>query len=388
MYIERFAKSLVSRGHEVEVIHDTDGYRVLSGSDPDPAPQTNKDGYVVHRLRSRSPLLSCLAVQQTGRPASHGARLKELLSDRFDVIHYHNVSLVGGPGTWAMGSGIKLHTAHEHWLVCPTHVLWRHDRELCDGRECLRCSMHYRRPPQLWRSTGHVDRMARHVDAFLTFSQSAADNHRRFGFRHPMRVVPSFLPDVPPLPDADLSGAKRPFFLCVGRLEKIKGFDQVIRAMKGRPADLLIAGTGDDEASLREAARDLGNVIFLGRKTPDELRLLYRDALALVTPSRCYEVFPLVVLEAFREGTPIVARNLGPFPEIVEATGAGLLFDDDEGLGRALDRMTGDTALRHDMGQRAVRGFRDKWSETVALESHFELISEIEARKSVDRKAR
>ncbi|HEU0221820.1 MAG TPA: hypothetical protein VFR34_06355, partial [Paracoccaceae bacterium] len=33
-------------------------------------------------------------------------------------------------------------------------------------------------------------------------------------------------------------------------------------------------------------------------------------------PSRCYEVFPMVVLEAFREGTPIVARDLGPYPEI------------------------------------------------------------------------
>lgn len=380
MYIERFARSLVSHGHEVEVIHDTDGYRVLSGTDPDPAPRIEKDGFTVHRLRSRSPLLSSLAIQQTGRPASHGVRLKKLLADRFDVIHYHNISLVGGPGAWAMGSGIKLHTAHEHWLVCPTHVLWRHDRELCDGRECLRCSMNYRRPPQLWRSTGLIDRMARHVDAFLTFSQSAADNHRRFGFRHPMRVVPSFLPDAPPLSEQTPPEATRPFFLCVGRLEKIKGFDQVIRAMKNRPTDLLIAGTGDEETALRETAKGLENVIFLGRKTPDELRLLYRDALALVTPSRCYEVFPLVVLEAFREGTPIVARNLGPFPEIVDATSAGLLFDNDRDLGRALDRMTDDTAMRSEMGLHASRSFDSKWSEKVALQSYFDLISEIGTR--------
>ena len=39
-----------------------------------------------------------------------------------------------------LGDGIKLYTAHEHWLVCPMHVLWRHGRELCTGRQCLRCS--------------------------------------------------------------------------------------------------------------------------------------------------------------------------------------------------------------------------------------------------------
>ena len=195
IYVQRLAKSLAARGHDIEVIHDTDGYRVLSDNDPEPETHVQREGITIHRLRSRAPKLAALAVQQTGRPILHKARLKKLLASRFDVIHYHNISLVGGPGVWEIGSAIKLHTAHEHWMVCPTHVLWRYNRELCDARHCLKCALSYRRPPQLWRQTGLIDRMAPHVDAFLTFSQSTADNHRRFGFRHPIEIVPSFLPE-------------------------------------------------------------------------------------------------------------------------------------------------------------------------------------------------
>ena len=62
---------------------------------------------------------------------------------------------IGGPGCSRYGGdAVKLYMAHEHWLVCPTHVLWRHGRELCTGRECLRCTLRYQRPPQLWRYTG------------------------------------------------------------------------------------------------------------------------------------------------------------------------------------------------------------------------------------------
>jgi hypothetical protein len=46
----------------------------------------------------------------------------QILETGFDVIHYHNISLVGGPTILAYGQGIKLYTMHEYWLVCPTHV--------------------------------------------------------------------------------------------------------------------------------------------------------------------------------------------------------------------------------------------------------------------------
>ena len=71
-YVRRLAHALARRGHRVEVIHDADAYRVLGGS-ADPAPPDEPPGVTVHTLRSRTPVLSCLATQQLGRPLVHGA---------------------------------------------------------------------------------------------------------------------------------------------------------------------------------------------------------------------------------------------------------------------------------------------------------------------------
>lgn len=370
IYVQRLAGALHARGHHVEVIHDTDGYRMLAGHDPAPGPEAP---FPVHQLRSDRPAWAALKVQQTGRPSAHKAQLQALLGDRFDVIHYHNVSLVGGPGVWALGQGVKLHTAHEHWLVCPTHILWKNNTRICDRKTCLSCVLRAGRPPQLWRMTGLLEREARHVDAFLTLSQSAADNHARFGFSPPIQVAPSFLPDDPD-PQYRPHGLSRPFVLFVGRLEKIKGLQDVIPQMAGLPFDLVVAGDGDYADTLKALANGAPNIRFLGRQSLPQLRSLYRDALAVVTPSRCYEVFPLVVLEAFREGTPIIARDLGPYPEIVKATGGGLLFTDATSLKAALHKLAAAPDLARLMGQKALAAFQANWTEDAALEAYFAII--------------
>ena len=113
--------------------------------------------------------------------------------ERFDVTHFHNVSLVGGPGVLAYGGGVKLYTTHEHWLVCPMHTLWRLDREPCERPTCLRCTLAYRRPPQLWRYTGLLKRGIEHIDMFLAPSQFTLEAHRARGFRGPMMRLPLLL---------------------------------------------------------------------------------------------------------------------------------------------------------------------------------------------------
>ena len=82
------------------------------------------------------------------------------------------------------------------------------------------------RPPQSWRATGLLDRQARHIDRFLMLSKSAMQNHMNFGFKHPMTLLPSFLPDSPPLP-VQPPIHDRPFFFFAGRLEVIKGLQDV-----------------------------------------------------------------------------------------------------------------------------------------------------------------
>ncbi|MGD9809895.1 MAG: glycosyltransferase family 4 protein [Sphingobium sp.] len=387
-YVKSFAHALSRAGCEVEVVYCDDGWRVLSGqsSDPPPAePIDDGDGVLVNRVSSGWAMGSVLAMQQFGRPLLQKKALEKALSRDFDVIHYHNISLAGGPGVLGIGDAIKLYTAHEHWLVCANHVLWRHKRELCDGRECTRCSLAHRRPPPLWRATGLLERESRHVDEFIALSESVAANHKAFGFARDMRLMASFLPDAEAgaAPDIAPHDHPRPYYLMVGRLETIKGMQDVVPlfAKADFPADLLIAGSGPMEEELRSLAGGSANVHFLGQVDPVRLPALYRGARALITPSRCYEVFPMVALEAFREGTPIIARDLGPYPQIVRESGAGMLFDDADSLSDALMRLADDDALRAELSANGRTVLAGRWSEATAMRDWLALVAEIAERR-------
>jgi len=383
-YVRQLSKILGSSGHEVDVIHDLDAFRILS-KESETAATDQYPGVTIHGMGSRLPRLSCLATHQFARPVFHGSKIRRILDERKpDIIHFHNVSLVGGPGVLAYGDAMKIYTAHEHWLVCPTHVLWRNNRELCDEKRCLKCSLIHKRPPQLWRSTDYLQRKAAEVDQFCSFSEFSVEMHRKFGFKSQMKVLPSFTSDVdfessPPPPE---QSGKKPYFLFVGRLEKIKGVQDIIPVFRDRPdAQLWIIGSGYYEPVLRKLAAGSGNIRFLGQREPGELRSFYTHAVAVLLPSICYEVFPMVVLEAFREGIPVICRDLGPFPEIVRKSGGGLLFASREDLQKSIHHLIRDKAARAAMGKSARKSFVEYWSEPAGMRAYCSLIREIASRR-------
>ena len=389
IYVQQLARALARRGHTVEVVHDVDAF-TIGGGNPELPPAPEPPRVKVHALRSLVPRLATLATHQLGRPTFHARELRSLLAREFDVVHFHNVSLVGGPGLLSYGTGVKLYTAHEHWLVCANHVLWRHGREPCDARECVRCVLRARRPPQLWRSGDWLTDQWRHVDAFLALSEFSAAKHREFGFAPEMTVLPSFLPDDEPVsegsdPDsAAPSDQDVPYFLFVGRLEAIKGLDDVIPRFDRRlGAELWIAGKGADETRLRALA-DGYAVRFLGHLSAHQLRKIYRSARAVIAPSRCFEVFPLVLLEAFREGTPVIARALGPYPELVAESGGGVCFSDTHELDAHLRRFVGDPDHARALGARSRESFRMRWSEAVVIDRYLEFVRDLTARRAQD----
>ena len=381
--IRRLAHALVRRGHEVTVVHDVDTWRTLSGR-PDPAPEPRPNGLEAIGLSSRLGAVSVLLTQQLGRPVVHRAAIERVLARGFDVIQFHNVSQIGGPALLGMGDprAVRLYFAHEHWLVCPTHVLWRHKREPCDARECLRCQIAYRRPPQLWRGTGLLERNLRHVDVFLAASEFSRAKHAEMGFPRPMEVLPYFLPDEGARPGATPRPHERPYFLFVGRLERIKGLDDVLPAFAGPGAyDLVVVGDGTHAAALCRSAAGSPRVRFLGRVDDATLAACYAHALAVLVPSAGYETFGLTVIEAFREGLPVVARAIGPLPEMVESSGGGLVFRTDEELRSALERLAGDPALRADLGAKGREAWATRWSEDVVVPRYLEIVARARATK-------
>ncbi len=375
MYAYRLSNALARRGHEVVVVHSEDAYRALGGAEPT-ATFTHHPGVTVVPLSTAWPLGAATATYLTGRPAFYGRQLERALDGDFDVVHFHNVSLAGGPGVLRHGEGVKLYTTSEHWLVCPMHVLFRYGREPCVEPHCLRCTLALGRPPQLWRYTSLLERSLANVDLFLAPSRFTLEAHRARGFSRPMRHLPHFLP-APETEPAAVTPGGRPYVLFVGRLERLKGVHVLVEAFRGyRGLDLLIAGDGEERPELERRAAGLDHVRFLGHVSQDELDALYWGATALLVPSVGYEVFGLVVLEAFARRTPVVVHDLGALPELVEDSGGGLVYRTQDELVAAIERLRTDPALRDRLGERGRDAVLGLWSEERHLDGYFAAIEE------------
>lgn len=384
VFVQRLSSELARRGHHVEVIHCTDAYRLLAGGEP-VAFREHGSGVIVHALHSPFGPLSPLATQQTGHPLFKSAAIRRVLDQGFDVIHFHNTSLVGGPGLLREGRALKLYSMHEHWLVCPMHVLFRFDRAACTRRTCLACQIAGGRPPQWWRYTGLLRAMTRHVDAFIAASRFSLAKHRQLGLDVPMVHLPYFVPE--PV-DAGAEAARvavdtpQPYFLYLGRLERLKGLQTLIPVFQRYDkAHLLIAGAGSFEPQLRRLSEGADNIRFLGYPTAEQVRALLRGAVALIVPSICFEVFPTVTLEAFSLGTPAIVRNIGGLPEQIEESGGGFVYDSDDELTAAMDRLLADRALRDDLGRRGHAAYRQRWTANAHLSAYLALIDELAARR-------
>jgi glycosyltransferase involved in cell wall biosynthesis len=386
IFVHRLSNELARRGHRVDVIHCIDSYRMLARQGP---ARTYDDhpNVTVHGLESRFGFLSPLATQQTGFPFFKSGRIRQILDQGFDVIHYHNVSLVGGPRILEYGQGVKLYTMHEFWLVCPTHVLFKFNRAVCTQPCCFPCELVHKRPPQWWRYSGLLESAVKHVDAFIAPSRFTRDKHQQMGLDVPIVHLPNFVPAAeatsPTFEGTIGEAPQEPYFLFVGRLEKLKGLQTLIPVFRHyHKARLLIAGRGNGEPWLRRLAANSANIRFLGYVCGRQLQALYRGAVAVMVPSLTFEIFPLVILEAFRERTPVVARNLGGMPEIIEESGGGFVYDTEEELVAVMDLLLADPSHRRELGLQGYQAYQRNWTPEAHLERYFALIREIAATRS------
>jgi len=386
IHVRRLASGLARRGHRVRVVHNPAAYRMLA---PRGTEVGRPDDEGVEVIPAPGGALSTAEAYLVGRSKAATRSLTTLAAD-FDVVHFHNPSLLGGPGALVAGNGLRLYTTHEHWLLCPTHVLYRNNREVCTHKTCVTCTLAYRRPPQLWRYSSLLERSVAHVDALLCPSRFTAELHRASFPDAAIEVLPLPAPEARAEPEGSGRRSGRPYFLYAGRLETIKGIDRLVAAF-GRVtgADLVVAGSG----SLLDKVRDLAGtsaVRFVGRVPEAEVIELCASALAVVVPSVGYETFGGVAIEAMAVGTPAVVRALGPLPEVVEC-GGGLTFDTDDDMVRVMQRLVDDPVEASRLGKEAARVVTERFSEGLFFSRYFDVISrraEATARPSLAQTAR
>ena len=100
---------------------------------------------------------------------------------------------------------------------------------------------------------------------------------------------------------------------------------------------MLIVGTGSYEPSLRRLARGIDHVRFLGFLSSRQLDGYYPNAVSVIVPSLCFDVFVIVIIEAFMHKTPAIVRRIGGMPELIEESSAGFVYETDDELVTAMD---------------------------------------------------
>jgi glycosyltransferase involved in cell wall biosynthesis len=412
------AKWLLARGHRPRVLCID---RLEKGADDEPVASVSDehDGIPVLRLR--------VGVRDPDDPLALSAPHAGLsrffrtlfARQRPDVLHVISGYLLGAPALAAAREAdvFSVLTLLDFWFTCPTLHLVRGDGSLCDGPETLECARclydrrrRYRVPDRLsprlmrlfmrtantMRPFGRViglpemtrsleDRRARMSQTLgspavvLSRTRFLADQYASSGvIDRPIRVIS---------PVADGRAAAKPRenhrgvrFGYLGQINPKKGVDLLIRAFNrlesaGREISLVVRGPvnappGYSGRLARAAAGD-SRITIGGPYDRAELPGLLRGIDVLVVPSRWHENAPVVIVESFAAGVPVIGADVRGISEIVRHDVNGLLFE--QGNWRDLHRQMrrfGDepgllARLRNGIPQ--VRSIDDEMQDLLAI---------------------
>ncbi|MBD2072645.1 glycosyltransferase family 4 protein [Phormidium sp. FACHB-592] len=280
-----------------------------------------------------------MALRTIWSTEAHEIVKQRLSNATYDVVHVQNFFPLISPSVHhaAQAAGVPvIQTLRNYRLLCPNALFFR-DGQVCE--DCLGKSIPY--PGVLHgcyresrtASAAVVAMLTVHrtmstwtnaVDRFIALTEFARQKFIEGGFPAEKIVVkPNFVH-----PDPGIGTGTGGYALYVGRLSVEKGLDTLLAAWErlDQPIPLKIIGDGPLAEQVIEATQRMSSVEWLGRKPMSEVHALMGEAMFLVFPSKWYETFGRVAVEAFAKGTPVVAANIGAIAELVDAGRTGLLF--------------------------------------------------------------
>jgi glycosyltransferase involved in cell wall biosynthesis len=256
-----------------------------------------------------------------------------------DIVHFHNTFPLIGIGAYELFVNARvpiIQTLHNYRLVCAAATHFR------DGRVCDACT-----PSRSWPAiTNRCYRKSavasllvaqmihanlqsglyqRVVDRFLVLTEFAKQRLLATGVASSRITVRpnSLVVDVPTSVSASL-----PYAVFSGRLSHEKGIPLLLEVWSRFPKlPLKIIGGGPllDWARAEIEKRGL-NAECVGNVSRQESLQLVAGASVMVVPSMWFEGMPLVILEAWALGVPVVGSRIGGIAEMLGANERGVSF--------------------------------------------------------------
>jgi glycosyltransferase involved in cell wall biosynthesis len=374
VHVQYLADELVNRGHEVHILHSLDAYYVKRKNPP--KNQEEHEGVYTYPVKTRLNSSSYLAYAFGSSSVVNNEFEKLVKELKPDIVHHHNVSLLGYNVLGKRSDYCNLYTAHDYWLICQQNGLMKSKSEICTGKgvSCLSCTLKYKRTPHLWRHSKNFKKALSDVDIFIAPSDFATKKiSQALGIE--VATLLNFVPR--PKSDSEPTGFSR-FFLYAGVLENQKGLMNLIGVYeticRQLDAKLLIVGQGSLKGKIEEFVKhnQLENkIVVLGRVDQIVLYRLLSDAEALVVPSIWHENCPLIALEAISLGTPVISSDKGGLPEIVEKIDPNLIYHSTDEFKQILLNFSKSKYSKNNI----KLTFEQHFSPEVYLKRYFELLN-------------
>ena len=318
-----------------------------------------------------------------------------LKAERPDVVNVHNLYPFISPA--ALFECKKLNipvimSVHNFRLICPTGLFSR------NGVACEYCAEHknewgcvkFNCENSMFKSIGYASRnwFARKIGAYSRCVDYFACITN---FQRKKLISAGFSPDKISVIPNSIDALSMPkivegtYVAFCGRISSEKGVDLIIEVAKRHPEISFKFAGAIRESSLVENKPK--NVELLGYLTGDQLKRFYHESAFVLMASRCYEGFPVTILEAAQLGKTTLAPNHGGFTEIIgEGDNAiGRLFKpaDVNDLETQLIYLWSHPEIRKSLAEKAYRKLTTNYSTEVVFNQWKNLIHNVIDKKEV-----
>ncbi len=308
-----------------------------------------------------------------------------------DIVHFHNIFPLLSPSAYLAcrdaGTPV-IQTLHNFRLICAGATLFT------KGDVCERCirripmpALYYRCYRDSYMATAAVASMQifhrligtfkNHVSRYLVLTTFAKSRLVRGGLPESRIIIkPNFLM-APPESNIEVGD----YALFIGRMTEDKGIGMLLDAWAEiNSLPLLVAGDGPLYADMQQKiAVKSGKAHMLGHQSKEKVQSLLAAAAFIIIPSVCYEGFPIVLLEAFASGKPVLCSRLGGLDELVSENVTGKKFNagDSADLVNIVNKLILDKESLERMGRAAREEFNLKYTATVATKELLDIYENV-----------
>jgi len=315
-----------------------------------------------------------------------------------DIAHFHNTFFMMTPSVYfaCKAEGVPIvQTLHNFRLLCSNGIFFR------QGQVCQECVSHslnrgikygcYRHSRIL--TWGVVNMLEKHrargtwqeeIDLFIALTDFSRARFIEGGLPgEKIFVKPNSIKS-----DPGARAGMGDYFVYAGRLSEEKGIAVLLEAFKFLPDQkLIIMGEGPLRVLCEDYIKKGGlqNIRIVGHIDKKDYYEILKKAKALILPSIWYENFPVVIIEAFACGVPVIASRLGSIEQIIVDDLTGLLFNpgDHQDLIQKVRMLSQNNSRAFVWGKEARRTFESKFSSEINYQELVSLYEKVKKNKRI-----